>query len=60
MVRISKEEAFALRKAFPDLELLRTMVKHSDRGAFFVAEYPHVLKFLENYWKSKTIERWEK
>lgn len=55
---ISKEEAFALRKAFPDLELSRTMINHSDRGHFFVPEYPKVIRFLEDYWNKKTVERW--
>jgi hypothetical protein len=58
LIKISKEEAFALRKAFPDLEISRTVRQKTARGRFFVAEYPRVLRFLENYWNEKTIERW--
>lgn len=54
--QISKEEANVLRKAFPDLEISRTMRQRAAKH-HFVPEYPKVIKFLENYWLSKTVER---
>ena len=47
----------ALRKAFPDVEMTKTMRQRAAKY-FYVAEYPRVLRFLENYWKSKIIEGW--
>ena len=60
MIRISKEEKFALVKKYPELqkEIVRSEIQHSDRGAYYVPEVPKVLGFLNQYWKTRTIERW--
>lgn len=56
---ISKEEAFALRKEFPDLTVPRTERQRSQRGHFFVEETKRVIDFLNDYWSKKITERWE-
>lgn len=53
MLKISKKEAFALRKEHPDVEIYRTMRQRSQRGRYYCPEYDRVVKFLENFWKSK-------
>lgn len=55
MVKISKEESIILRKAFPDLEISRTMRNRRGKN-YYIPEYIRVLRFLENYWASKTIK----
>lgn len=62
---ISKEEKQALVKEYPRVEdpknksVHRTMVQDSKRGHFYVDEHKWILDFLEKYWKSRTIERFE-
>lgn len=56
LVKISKDEAIALRKAFPDLTMTRTVRQKSNRG-YFVEESARVVQFLEKFWNEKIVER---
>ena len=59
MIRISKEEKFALVKEHPELqkEVVRSERQRSNRHGYYVTESEAVKKFLAKYWKDRIIER---
>ena len=43
---ITKQQAQAIRKKFPDVEVVSTSKKKKHRGKYYVPEYSKVVKFL--------------
>ena len=61
MIKISKEEKFALVAEHPELEkeIVRTMRQCSSRHNYFVTYSKTVSDFLKRYWDGRIIKRLE-
>jgi hypothetical protein len=60
LIKISKEEKFALVKKYPEIEreITRTCKQRSKRGNYYAPAVPRVIAFLNHFWDSRTIEGW--
>lgn len=46
MILVNKQEAFAIREKFPEIQLVRTMRQKSKRGRYYVEEASRVVRFV--------------
>lgn len=46
MFKVSKEEAAAIRKAYPDYPVTRTCRQHSNRSTYYATELPGILQLV--------------
>lgn len=56
MTPITKDEKNALTKAFPNVQIVRTMKQDSKRGHYYCTEEKRVIRFLENYRNRRVVE----
>ena len=56
MVTITKEESFEIRKLFPDVKIVRTMIQKSKRSTYFCPEYKNIMEWLKKNRGVDTID----
>jgi hypothetical protein len=59
LIRISKEEKFALVKEHPNLqkEIYRSEKQRSNRHGYYITQNDEVVKALAKYWRERITER---
>lgn len=56
MIAINKSEKEALKKKFPNLHVVRTMIRDSKRHHYYCAESWKVLRYLDDIRKRNVVE----